>query len=186
MLQCLNHRHGPSAGLSPVCPCPSCTGEPSTGPSTPGVASPVLSRGEGSPSLDWQCFASPGNHSPSLHKGTSLPHGQPGAHQDPQVLPRKAGCRWPPACPGAWGCSQDFALLLVELREVPAGPFLQPVEVLSGWRDDPLVYSHSSQFGVICKPAEDGLCPVLREQMAAWTTVLISMGKAYFKLDTSV
>lgn len=33
-----------SVGLSPICPCHSCTGEPSTGPSTPGVASPVLSR----------------------------------------------------------------------------------------------------------------------------------------------
>jgi len=38
----------PFAGLSPVCPCLSRTGEPRTGHSTPGEASPVLSRGEGS------------------------------------------------------------------------------------------------------------------------------------------
>ena len=36
-------------GLFPVCPCFSCTGEPSSGHSPPAVASPVLSRGEGSP-----------------------------------------------------------------------------------------------------------------------------------------
>ena len=44
--------------VSPVCPCLSCTGEPSTGHSTPSVASPVPSRGEGSPpSTCWQRFA---------------------------------------------------------------------------------------------------------------------------------
>lgn len=37
----------------------SCTGEPSTGCSTPDVASPLLDGGEGSPpSTCWQCFAS--------------------------------------------------------------------------------------------------------------------------------
>jgi len=38
----------PCAGLSPVCSCLSCTGGPSSGPGTPGVDLPVLSRGEGS------------------------------------------------------------------------------------------------------------------------------------------
>ena len=41
----------PFDGLSLVCPCLSCTGEPRTGPSAPGVASPLLSTGEGSPPL---------------------------------------------------------------------------------------------------------------------------------------
>lgn len=42
-------------GLSAECPG---SGEPRTGPSTPAVASPVLSRVEGSPpSVPWQFFA---------------------------------------------------------------------------------------------------------------------------------
>lgn len=48
MFQSLHHLHGPLLA-SPVAPCPPRTGEPRTGLSTPGAASPVLSKGEGSP-----------------------------------------------------------------------------------------------------------------------------------------
>ena len=73
-------------GLSPLCPCLSRPGEPRPGHSTAGMASPALSRGEGSPpSSCCQGFAqcSPGYHSPPpLGKGTLLAPGQPGVHQD--------------------------------------------------------------------------------------------------------
>ena len=45
MLQSFHHLCGPSLD-SPVSPGLFCTGEPRTGPSTPGVASPVPSRGD--------------------------------------------------------------------------------------------------------------------------------------------
>ena len=107
----------PFIGPSPVCRRLSCTGEPRTGHSTPGVASPVLSRGEGEPpSTCWQCFVkcNPDTIHLLCSKGTSLAHVQLGIHQDPQVLfCFPAG--QPPAYIGAWGCSpvvQDFALLV--------------------------------------------------------------------------
>lgn len=47
-----------SSSLSHLSPRLSCTGEPRTGPSTPGVAPPALSRGEGCPpSPCWQCYS---------------------------------------------------------------------------------------------------------------------------------
>jgi len=69
---------------------------------------------------------------------------------------------------------QGFALLLVELREFPASPFLQPVMVpLDGimtlWH-----IIHSSQFGVTCKLAEGALCPIIQiskeDVEQNWTT----------------
>ncbi|KAK4831783.1 hypothetical protein QYF61_019096, partial [Mycteria americana] len=49
---------------------------------------------------------------------------------------------------------QDFALPLVELHEVPASPFLQPVQVPLDGSTTLWCISHSSQCGVICKLAE--------------------------------
>ena len=71
MHQSLNYLRGPSLD-SPVAPCPSCTGEPRTGHSTPGVASPGLSRGGGSPPLTcWQHSSecTPGYRWPSWPQG---------------------------------------------------------------------------------------------------------------------
>lgn len=117
------------------------------------------------------------------HKGTLLPYGQLGVHQDlPGSSPQSCfPVGWPPAGPGAWGSPSPAAGLCAspcsgELQEVPAGPFLQPVEVRLDGSTTLWGSSCSSQFGVIWKPAEDGLGPVLQEQMAAWTPVLISMG----------
>lgn len=54
VLQSYHHLHGPSLD-STWYVCLSCTGSSRTGPSTIGVASPVLNRGEGSlPSACWQ------------------------------------------------------------------------------------------------------------------------------------
>lgn len=50
MFPSLHHLHSPSLD-SPVDQCLSCTGEPRTGHSTPGVALLVLCRGQGSPTL---------------------------------------------------------------------------------------------------------------------------------------
>jgi len=60
-----------------------------TGPSTPGVASPVLNKGEGSPpSTCWQYLSSTAQD--NVHclfcKGTLLAHVQLGVCQDPQGL----------------------------------------------------------------------------------------------------
>lgn len=52
---------------------------------------------------------------------------------------------------------QNFAHPLVVLHEVLVGPFLQPLEVsLDGCMA--LCVGHYSQFGVLCKLAEGGLC----------------------------
>ena len=92
-------------GLSPLCPCLSRRGEPRPGHSTAGMASPALSRGEGSPpSSCCQGFAqcSPGYHSPPpLGKGTLLAPGQPGVRQDPWGLFCHAACQQ--LCQAAFG-----------------------------------------------------------------------------------
>ena len=92
-------------GLSPLCPCLSRPGEPRPGHSTAGMASPALSRGEGSPpSSCCQGFAqcSPGYHSPPpLGKGTLLAPGQPGVRQDPRGLFCHAACQQ--LCQAAFG-----------------------------------------------------------------------------------
>ena len=65
----------------------SCTGEPRAGPSTPGVASPLLSRGKGSPLSAGSAL--PNAAQGTIHllccKGTLLPHGQFGVYWDLQV-----------------------------------------------------------------------------------------------------
>ena len=57
---------------------------------------------------------------------------------------------------------QDFALPLVELHEVPASPFLQPVEVPLDGSTTLWPISQSSQFCVICKLAEGTLWPIIQ------------------------
>ena len=110
----------PFAGLAAVRPCLSCTGQPSTGHSTPDGASPVLTRGEGSPlSTCWQTSPewSPGGCRPALpHSHTAgswaacCPAGPPGPSLE-TCFPATQ----PPACTGPWGYSCPGAGLCVSL-----------------------------------------------------------------------
>ncbi|KAK4831590.1 hypothetical protein QYF61_018350 [Mycteria americana] len=59
----------------------------------------------------------------------------------------------------------DLALLLIELHEVLASPFLQPVKVPLDASTTLWCISHSSQFCVISKLAEGTLCPSSRSLM---------------------
>lgn len=95
-------------GYSPACPCISCTVDPRTGRGTPGVALPVLSRGEGSfPST---CCNTPLNRAQSTVslwcKHSLLDHVQFGVHQDHQGLFCKAF---------ATGFVEEFDLLALAL-----------------------------------------------------------------------
>lgn len=56
---------------------------------------------------------------------------------------------------------QDLALLIVELREVPAVPFLQPTEVSLDGYTTLWHINHSFQFGVAGKLAKGTLCPII-------------------------
>jgi len=89
-LQSLHHLRGPSLDFpppAPVCPC-LLRWEPRTGHSTPGVASPEQSRGEGSPlSTRSQCSnADEGTICFLCHQGTWLARVQPDVQQQSQVL----------------------------------------------------------------------------------------------------
>ena len=102
MLQSLHHLPGPvldSAQSVPV----SCTGQPSSGPSTPGLASLVWGRGEGSPPSTGCDTALSAAQDAVLHccRSTSLPHGHPGVQQDPAQFyfsswpaPSRSWCLW--------------------------------------------------------------------------------------------
>ncbi|KAK4832374.1 hypothetical protein QYF61_022229 [Mycteria americana] len=57
---------------------------------------------------------------------------------------------------------QDFALLLVELHEIPVSPFLQPVKVPLDGSTTFWPISHSSQFCVISKLVKDELCLIIQ------------------------
>ena len=100
-------------------------------------------------------------------KGALLAHVQPGFHQDLQVL----------FCEAAFQMCvfqhtsvhqvvlphvQEFTLPLVGLREIPFGPFLQPVEGLLEGSTTLRHISQSSQFDVVCKLAESTLCPIIQ------------------------
>lgn len=79
MLQFLADLNAPLPGLSPVCPCLPCTGEPRTGHSTLGVASAVLSGGAGwTPSTFGSTLPNAAQDTVSCLccKGTLLAHGQ--------------------------------------------------------------------------------------------------------------
>jgi len=76
------------------------------------------------------------------HKSTLLAHVQHGVHQDPQALFCQAAFQMSGPQPGVVPPQvRDFALLFVDLPEVPVISFLQPVEVPSGWQHDPLMLS---------------------------------------------
>ncbi|KAK4818263.1 hypothetical protein QYF61_009968 [Mycteria americana] len=62
--------------------------------------------------------------------------------------------------PSIYGC-MDFTILLVELHEVPFGPFLQPVEVPPDGSMTLWLISHSFQFCVVSKIAKGTLCPII-------------------------
>ena len=55
---------------------------------------------------------------------------------------------------------QDLVLGYVEPHEVLLGPLLKPVQV-SGWHPVPGCTDYTTQLGVICKLAEDGLSPTV-------------------------
>ncbi|KAF1440525.1 Zinc finger RNA-binding protein, partial [Pygoscelis papua] len=122
-------------------------------------------------------------------KGTLLAHVQLGVRQDPRVLFCQAafqlgGCqhilvhgvvpRW----------LQNFALPLVELHEIPIGPFLQPVEVPLDGSTTLWHISHSSQFvssanlwRVHSAPSSRSLMKVLNRtgpSIDPWCTLLVT------------
>ena len=118
----------PFAGLSPGRASLSCTGQPRTGHSAPGVASPVPSREEGSrPQPAGKTLANAAQDTVSVPggKGTLLAHDQLGAHQGLQGFSCKAAFQpgSPPhvLVPGVVPPQvRDFALPLVELLGAPA------------------------------------------------------------------
>jgi len=57
---------------------------------------------------------------------------------------------------------QDFALLLVELHDVPVSLFLQPVKVSLVWSMTLWCISRSFQSCVISKLVEGTLCPIVQ------------------------
>ena len=57
---------------------------------------------------------------------------------------------------------QDFALPFADLREVPVGPFLQPVEVPLHGSTPIQSVNYSFQFSITCKPAEHALCSMMQ------------------------
>jgi len=60
---------------------------------------------------------------------------------------------------------EDFALLVVELHEVPVSPFLQPVQAPLDGSTTLCCISSFSQFCAICKLAEGGPAPSSRSLM---------------------
>ncbi|KAK4833070.1 hypothetical protein QYF61_027732 [Mycteria americana] len=99
--------------------------------------------------------------------GTLLAHVQLGVHQNPQVLLCKTALQLGDpqhvldhgAVPSL---VQDFALLLVEFREVSVIPFLQPVEVLLDGSMTLWCISCSAQFCITSKIIEGTLCPIIK------------------------
>lgn len=91
-------------GLSPVCPCLSCTEEARTKHSSPGVASPVLIRREGAlPLTRWQhSTCSPRRHWPPLW----------GKHID---------LWYPPGAPGSYAAKLCFPSSQAASYDIPAG-----------------------------------------------------------------
>ena len=57
---------------------------------------------------------------------------------------------------------QDFAVLFVELHEIPLSPVLQPVQIPLDGSTATWCISRSSQYCVICKLAEVVLCPIVQ------------------------
>ena len=128
----------PFAGLAPVCPCLSCTGEPSTGPNTSGV----LSRGEGWPPLTcWQysAWCSPGSFWASAVTAHWWLMVSLVSTRTPRTFSAELLSSWlaqPVLVSGAAPPrGQNLALPSVELHEVPVSSFFQPVE-----QDNTLVY----------------------------------------------
>ena len=79
----------PFVGLSPVCLCLSCSGEPSTGHSTPELASPRRAEGKDllpRPAGSALPSAAQDTTGPLCSQGTLLAHVQRGAHHHPQVV----------------------------------------------------------------------------------------------------
>lgn len=95
------------------------------------------------------------------HKGSWLARVHLGAPPSTGLScrhPLQTGC-----LSGSWGCSSPRAalstLILVELHEAPACPLFQPVRDSLGCTTTLWCTSHSSQFGIISKPAEGTDCP---------------------------
>lgn len=57
---------------------------------------------------------------------------------------------------------KDFVLPFTELQEVPGSQFLQSDEVPPNGSTTHWHISHSSQFSVVCKLAEDTFCPIIQ------------------------
>jgi len=86
---------------------------------------------------------------------------------------------------------QDFALPFVELHEMPVGPFLLPFKVPFNSKSTIWCSSHSSQFCIFCKFADNSLCPpplslvkILngpRSSINLWGTPLVTCFQLEFK-----
>lgn len=128
---------------------------PGTGRRTPGVASPVLCGGEGSPLhlLAMLCLMQLGmllafvqGHPADDVCSTWCPPGHLGT-----FLQSCFPAGWPPARKSPWGCSSpDAGLLLVEIHGVVVSPFLQPAVPVDGSMSLRWI-CHSPQISVICK-----------------------------------
>lgn len=57
---------------------------------------------------------------------------------------------------------EDSAFPFAELREIPSGSFLRPLNVLLNSSTTRLCISHPSQFSVACKFAEGMLGPIIQ------------------------
>lgn len=154
----------------PACPCHSCTGEPSTGPRTPGKASSVLSGGTGShPQICWKysLWYGPGHCWSSLWEwridaswSAWCSPGPPGLLLQSCFLasePSVSASAWNSSSPGA-----DSAFPLVELHGVPVILFLQPMQVPLNDNTGSWCNTFSSWFFIVSKFAEDALCHIIQ------------------------
>lgn len=137
-----------------------CTEGPRTGPNTPALSSAGLSRGEGSPALTH-------NHPLWLRILLTFSAARVHCWLIVMLLPTSLPSCFPhDSFPDDWCAIYTGALF--DLCEVPLRPFLQVVEVCLEGSMTLWHISHFSQFCVICKFAEETLCPVIPIVMKMW------------------
>lgn len=116
--------------LAPICPCFSCTGEPSINHSTSDVASWVGSKGHLPLLAGGICPNAAQEAAGCLYcEGSVLAHWSTWCPLHLPVLFCQAAFQLHPACPGAWGPSTlraELCFSLFEFHECPVGWFLQP------------------------------------------------------------
>ena len=124
------------AGLAPACPCPSCTAESSAGCSTPDSASPVLHRERSPPLACWQLSLMQARRLWCAFCAARVHYWLMFTLESTRTLRSlsvKLLCRQSASARTAHRAVlpqvQDLALPIVKLHEIPAGSFLQLVDV---------------------------------------------------------